>query len=233
MESAPFNLIPDYSILYILSAILGGAAFFSLYISFFHPTWYKLRIMHPDDVPSLSNDLQLSTYHDDLPQLTEEELKVEKEAFEWWYFDLEFSHSQSIVAIFARRDRTVDDKKPSIHLEYHDGDLILNRIEDYAANTFRVIPLEENGGTEIDFGPNWIRIYQEEERITRYVWHLDMKALKAEFDCIPAHQGFKPNKDGCYFIHKTEPEFESFCKFCFTSDSWEGPNCSEWKPQRL
>ena len=164
--------------------------------------------MHPDDVPSLSNDLQLSTYHDDLPQLTEEELKVEKEAFEWWYFDLELSDSQSIVAIFARRDRTVDDKKPSIHLEYHDGDLILNRIEDYAANTFRVIPLEENGGTEIDFGPNWIRIYQEEERITRYVWHLDMKALKAEFDCIPAHQGFKPNKDGCYFIHKTEPNLK-------------------------
>ena len=209
-----YGLVPMYSTLYVIANIFGFTPFILLYVAFFQPPWFKLRVITPADLPLLDSGIHSTTIDDELPQLTEGEMNAAKDSFEWWYFDVKSPKGSSLVLIFKRKDPVIDPTRPSIHIEYESEGVKFNRVKAMALEEGECEFTSSSVECTIRIGANTIIIKKDDNNNpSQYQLHVDIGDFVADFSFQSVHYGFKQGPNGCYFVHKLNPEINTHAAF--------------------
>ena len=150
--------------------------------------------------------LELCTFDDDLPHLTEAEINDKKDSYEWYYFDLQTEDGECLVVRYIIKDTCIDDISPSISLEFTtktDANDV-ERIKVYHRDDFITEKMDNDEGVIIKIDTNLIKIYKDHKNnIEKYELFLKFDEFEMELECTPMHQGFKLHNNRSYCIEKT------------------------------
>ncbi|MCP4764226.1 MAG: hypothetical protein GY870_20805 [archaeon] len=164
----------------------------------------------------------LSTFADDIPQMDEEELRENKKAFEWWYFDIEDIEKEvSLVVQFKRKSPLYHKTDPLIYVEYKvpgkEDKLFLN----YPISDYSFIKTDSDATLNIN-KHSFKLVKDAKDMIKSIEIHINFDKLKIDLNFIPLHQGFKPKESGNYFIHKKNPKIGTGVTFAAPRMSGKG-----------
>ncbi len=208
-------IVPLYSALYIISAVFGFLPFVTLYVAFFQPPSFKLRYTSEADLPLIKQEHELATFDDDLPRMSNQDLVQGKDSFEWWYFDLKDPQGASVVILFERKDPINHPTHPSLRIEYEKGAQKFQRVQVYPFEDFKYTCDSSTGqNCQISIGPNSLLIKNGPGNIiSGYELKVRLPDFELDLSLTSTHQGFKPSPDGCYFIHKLNPQLNTHVVF--------------------
>ena len=160
--------------------------------------------------------LVLCNFDDDLPHLTEAELRKKKDSFEWYYFDIDTGNLQ-IVVRFIIKDTATHKTKPALEFilrEKHKE--IITRVKNYSQDEYKK-PYEEmsnKAGVIIEIGPNKLEIYRDHENnIEKYLLTIQLDEIKLNLECTPVHQGFKVAGNRSYVNQKDNEDIYASAVF--------------------
>ena len=162
-----------------------------------------------------------TNYHHDLPQLKEEELKSNKNAFEWWYFDLQDKQGSSLVVILTRQNTLEVTGRPDMHLELETATEKFRKIVPFPKGSFYMRSYPTSGDLlafEIGMNErNRLIVYYDEQSgfVREYSLMVNVDGFKADLKFEPLHAGFVPDPEdgGCFFINKKDPNKKNCAAF--------------------
>ena len=155
-------------------------------------------------------ELELCTFDDDLPHLTEAELRDKQDSHEWYYFDVETEDEEELVIRYIIKDTSIHtsihNTNPSISLEFTTKTKTkeIERIKDYSRDDYKIEKMDNEKGVIIKIGTNLIKIYRDRENnIKKYRLILKFDEIEMDLECTPMHRGFKLFKNRSYINKKS------------------------------
>lgn len=168
--------------------------------------------------PPPPGSLVLCNFDDDLPHLTETELREKKDSFEWYYFDIDTGDTGGlqIVVRFIIKDTATHKTKPTLEFilrEKHKE--IITRVKNYSQDEYKVpVEMSNNAGVIIEIGPNKLEIYRDQENnIKKYSLMIKLDEIRLNLECTPMHQGFKLSGNNSYVNQKSDNDIYSCAVF--------------------
>lgn len=193
-----------YSILHIIAALFGSVAILIFFLSVFQPTWLLLRLTKEKELPQLDLSLNPVVFEDDLPKLTENDMKKGLHFSEWWYFDFEdFETKAKVVAILKRADTTLYPENSGIHVEWTSPDGESRKL--YKKISFNELKSNSDGQKmHVELYPN---NYFEETKGKSMAYenirlHIEIGNIKIEMNGISKAPGIKFGPSGAYYNSK-------------------------------
>lgn len=165
--------------------------------------------------PPPPGSLVLCNFDDDLPHLTEAELREKKDSFEWYYFDIDTGDLQ-IVVRFIIKDTATHKTNPALEFilrEKHKE--IITRVKNYSQDEYKKpVEMSNNAGVIIEIGPNKLEIYRNHENnIKKYSLTIQLDEIKLNLECTPRHQGFKLAGNRTYVNKKNNEDIYASAVF--------------------
>ncbi len=154
-------------------------------------------------------ELELCTFDDDLPHLTEAEIRDKQDSHEWYYFDLQTKDEEELVVRYIIKDTSIHNTNPSISLEFTTKTKTkeIERIKDYSRDDYKIEKMDNEKGVIIKIDTNLIKIYRDHENnIKKYILILKFDEIEMDLECTPMHQGFKLSKNRSYIKEKTNDD---------------------------
>jgi len=159
--------------------------------------------------------LELCTFADDLPHLTEAELREKQDSFEWYYFDLDTGVVQ-IAIRYIIKDTSIHETKPAVTFELRQKHKeVTKRIKNYSQDEYRKpVEMDNNEGVIIEIGPNKLEIYKDHEKnIKKYKLILKIDEIDLTLECTPVHRGFRVSGNRSYVNQKSNDDIYSCAAF--------------------
>ncbi len=159
--------------------------------------------------------LALCNFDDDLPHLTETELREKKDSFEWYYFDIDTGNLQ-IVVRFIIKDTGTHKTKPTLEFILRGKHKeIIARVKNYSQDEYKKpVEMSNNAGVIIEIGTNKLEIYRNHEKnIKKYSLSIQLDEIKLNLECTPRHQGFKLAGNRTYVNKKNNEDIYASAVF--------------------
>ncbi len=151
--------------------------------------------------------LELCTFEDDLPKLTDTEINNIQDSHEWYYFDLQTKDGNELAVRYLIKDTCIDDINPSISLEFTSeaNRKKVERIKVYKQDDFKIERMDDDEGVIIRIGTNQIKIYKDQNNnIEKYELILKFDEFDMELECTHIQRGFKLYENRGYFTKKSK-----------------------------
>jgi hypothetical protein len=159
--------------------------------------------------------LELCTFDDDLPHLTEAELREKQDSFEWYYFDIDTGKTQ-ITVRYIIKDTSIHETKPAITFELRQEQKeVTKRIKNYSLDEYKEpVEMENDEGVIIEIGTNKLEIYRDHENnIKKYLLMLKFEEIELTLECTPMHRGFKVAGNRSYVNQESNDDIYSCAAF--------------------
>ncbi len=159
--------------------------------------------------------LELCEFDDDLPHLTEAELRKKQDSFEWYYFDIDTGKTQ-ITVRYIIKDTSIHETKPAITFELRqEHKEVTKRIKNYSPDEYKKpVVIGNDEGVMIEIGTNKLKIYRDNENnIKKYLLTIKFDEIDLKLECTPVHRGFKVSGNRSYVNQKSNDDIYSCAAF--------------------
>ncbi|MBT3879853.1 MAG: hypothetical protein HON76_07235 [Candidatus Scalindua sp.] len=157
--------------------------------------------------------LELCKFDDDLPHLTEAEIREKKHSFEWYYFDVDTGNKKEELTVrYIIKDTSIHNRNPGIEFILKKNNKeIVTRIKNYSRGEYKEpVEMDNKEGVIIEIGPNLLKIYRDQDdNIKKYTLILKFDEIEMNLDCTPMHQGFKLSENRSYINKESDDIYSS------------------------
>jgi hypothetical protein len=156
--------------------------------------------------------ITFSTWQDDYPVLSFDQLKKFKDSFEWYYFDFDFKDGCSVVFLLTLQDNFVEENTPHLHIEYIEKEFEYKKKKLCSKEQFHFHIDEQQGIASIILDTGQFKIKRGKDNAIEYIdLKVEVGEVKIDFHIIPLHRGMKPTADGIYIRHEHNSELWTAC----------------------